>query len=331
MFFMNLPKKNNNLSDYGRVAETLKNSERVFAVTHINPDGDALGSLCFFRLLLLKLHKSCVVYCAGPMPVSLEFLSGFKDIITDIRKVDLSSFDCLVSLDCATPKRTAIEKNIQARNSNQIFIEIDHHQIVPSPADIILRIPEAASTTEILAELANEMNISVDKEMAQALLTGIVTDTANFIHASSSSDTMESAAKLVEQGANLSRINDLTTRTKTLPDLKLWGIALSRLTRNAKYDLVWTILSAEDLKLSKAGVESLEGIAGFLGGIDAKAILVIYDMGDGMIRGSFRTTHPDINVARLAQYLGGGGHRQASGFSLPGRLVSKNGEWTVVI
>lgn len=327
---MNSPKKTN-LSDYGRVAEALQSSQRVFAVTHINPDGDALGSLCFFRLLLLKLDKSCTIYCAGPMPASLEFLPGFKDIITDISKIDLPSFDCLVSLDCATPKRTAIEKNLHARHHNQVFIEIDHHQIIPSSADIILRIPEAASTTQILAELANEMNVSVDKEMAQALLTGIVTDTANFVHASSSSDTMDSAAKLVGQGANLSRINDLTTRTKTVPDLKLWGIALSRLTRNEKYDLVWTILSSEDLKSSKAGVESLEGIAGFLGGLDAKAILVIYDLGDGTIRGSFRTTRSNINVARLAQYLGGGGHRQAAGFSMPGRLVSKNGEWTVVI
>ncbi len=326
---MNSEKTQNN--DFALVADALRNAKRVFAVTHVNPDGDALGSLCFFNLLLKKLRIDCQIFCVGPLPSSLEFLSGYKDIKTNLNDLDLNNIDCFVSLDCATPQRTNVDHLFNQRSKGQLFIEIDHHQIIPSLADIILRIPESASTTQILAQLAETMNIELDRNMAQCLLTGIVTDTANFSHPNSTTKTMEAAAALIGQGANLSRINNLTTRTKKIVDLKLWGIALSRLTRHPRFNLVWTVLTPEDLEESGADNESLEGIAGFLNGLEADAVMVLYGFKDGTVRGSLRSSEPKINVAALASALGGGGHRQAAGFTLQGRFIHENGNWKLVI
>jgi phosphoesterase RecJ-like protein len=91
------------------------------------------------------------------------------------------------------------------------------------------------------------------------------------------------------------------------------------------------VLTPEDLEEAGAGVESLEGIAGFLGGLEAGAIMVVYGFKDGTIKGSLRSTRPEINVARLAQGLGGGGHRQAAGFTLRGRLERTGKGWRAVL
>lgn len=321
------PSNNNN---YSEIALQLHKLKRVLAVTHINPDGDALGSLCFFRELMNVLQVECTSYTTGPLPSSLEFLPGFSEITTDTEKVSEYRYDAIISLDCATPGRTNLESFITHRPKDCLFIEIDHHVSIKTPADHVLRIPTAASTTEILFKLVSEMKIEISSNMAKCLLTGIVTDTANFVHPTATGETMSAAASMLEQGANLTRINDLTSKTKKVADLKLWGIALSRLTRHPKFNIVSTVLTAQDLEDTGAEIESLEGIAGFLGGIDAAAVMILYESGNGIIRGSFRTVRSDVDVARLASYLGGGGHRQAAGFSVPGKIVRENDRWRIV-
>ncbi len=322
--------KQSNNNNYTELASKLVSLKRVLAVTHINPDGDALGSLCFFRELMALLKIDCVAYTAGPLPTSLEFLPGFSEITTDKDKVVVYEYDAIISLDCATPGRTNLESFIMHRPKETLFIEIDHHVAIKTPADCLLRIPTAASTTEILFKLATEMKVEISSNMAKCLLTGIVTDTANFVHPTATKETMSAAASMLEQGANLARINDLTTKTKKVSDLKLWGIALSRLSRHPRFNIVSTVLTAKDLEESGAHIESLEGIAGFLGGIDAAAVMVLYESDNGIIRGSLRTTRPDVDVARLAQFLGGGGHRQAAGFSVSGRIIREQDTWRII-
>ena len=320
--------KNN--STYDEIIQALKKARRVLAVTHINPDGDALGSLCFFCELVKQFGIECVKYCAGPLPQSLEFLPGFSEIITDKSGLSVVDFDLIVSLDCATVARTNLETEIFNRSTEQTFIEIDHHEATKKVADLEVREPRAASTTEILFHIAASSDIKITPPMATCLLTGIVTDTASFIHPTTSRQTMTAAANMLGAGANISRIGDQTSRKK-MTDLKLWGIALSRLKKNPRYDMVYTVLTAEDLQACQADADSLEGIAGFLSGLeDASAIMILYDFGQGLIRGSFRSTKTSVDVARLARLFGGGGHKQAAGFSVPGKLVFLNNQWRVV-
>lgn len=314
---------------YQKIIDRLKTAERVLAVTHLNPDGDALGSLSFFAELIEFLAKPAVLYCAGPLPKSLEFLPGFSNIVTDKNSFSISDFDVIVSLDCGSIARTNLAKEITGRSKEQTFIEIDHHPSLEHASDLELRLTDAASTTEILFRLAAAADLKVSPTMAQALLTGIITDTANFIHPSATPDTLAAASSILSQGANLSRLSDKTMRTKTLSSLKLWGIALSRLQLNPRYNLAFTILTEEDLVNSGADHDSIEGIAGFISSIKDAAVSLILRSEGGMVWGSLRTTRDDIDLNRLARALGGGGHRRASGFNLPGRLVCENGHWSV--
>jgi len=316
---------------YSLVAGQLRSARRVLAVAHIVPDGDALGSLCFFKELMDSLGKDCTMYCAGLLPKSLDFLKCWSDIITDKTKINFSEFDLIVSLDCATPSRTSLETEIFNRRSDQVFLEIDHHPALRKLSDYELRLTNAASTTEVLFGLASFMKIELSPTMAQSLLTGIVTDTGHFIHDSATNATIAAAAITIEQGANLLKISNQTSKTKTLAGLKVWGLALSRLTHNKKYNLIYTILTAEDLKKLGADEEVLEGISGLLATLrEAKVALMLYES-NGLIKGSLRSIDKNVNVARLARIFGGGGHVLASGFVVNGNLAFNNGGWRVNI
>jgi phosphoesterase RecJ-like protein len=201
---------------YTLVADRLRSARRILAVTHINPDGDALGSLCFFTQMMRSIGIDCVPYCAGPMPDSLEFLPGFSEIISDKKSFSLNDFDLIVSLDCATAGRTNLEMEISKRRADQTFIEIDHHPASYKVSDIEARETSAASTTEILWHLATATDFVITPDMAKCLLTGLVTDTAHFIHPSVSQTTVTTAAALLKQGANLFKISDQISQTKTI-------------------------------------------------------------------------------------------------------------------
>lgn len=316
-----------NKNYYDNAADRLRSAQRILAVTHVFPDGDALGSLCFFKELTNALKKDCTIYCAGPLPTNLEFLPHFSEIIVAKEKINLAEFDLIVSLDCATPGRTNLETELYNRTNQQHFLEIDHHVSLRKLSDSELRLDKAASTTEILFHLASVMNIAINPIMAKTLLTGIVTDTGNFIHASASESTVAAAAAITAQGANLAKINDQTFRTKTLTSLKLWGIALSRLTKNSRFNLVYTVLTEEDFIKYDVSEDGLEGISSFLSSLTEPNIVLVLFSGRGVIKGSFRTNKNNVDVARLARALGGGGHIKASGFSIPGQLVLENGIW----
>ncbi|MCX6792568.1 MAG: DHH family phosphoesterase [Candidatus Falkowbacteria bacterium] len=319
--------KNNS---YSLVAGHLKSARRVLAITHINPDGDALGSLCFFNELISKLNKDCTMYCAGPLPASLGFLRGWTDIITDKTKINLADYDLLVSLDCATPGRTNLETEIFNRRKDQLFLEIDHHPSNRKLSDCELRLPEAASTTEVLFGLASFMKLEVDPTMAQSLLTGIVTDTGHFIHATATNDTISAAASIITRGASLTKIANSTAKTKTLAGLRIWGRALSRLTRNKKFGLVYTVLTEVDFKEHEADESVIDGISSFLSSLnEARVVMVLYES-KGLIRGSLRSIDKTVDVARLARLFGGGGHVLASGFTVKGQLAIINGTWQAI-
>jgi phosphoesterase RecJ-like protein len=157
-----------------------------------------------------------------------------------------------------------------------------------------------------------------------------MTDTGNFSNPATTESALQIGGELIRAGGNYSAILNYTYRNKTTDGLKLWGIALSRLIVKKELDLAYTVLTRADMKGLKVTDGDVEGVANFLNSLgETKIALVLKETHDGLVKGSLRTTHDDVDVSAIAASFGGGGHKKASGFSIKGRLIEKSGEWII--
>jgi bifunctional oligoribonuclease and PAP phosphatase NrnA len=323
--------------DYISTKEIIYKSRRVLIIGHIRPDGDAISSCLALSYLLNKLQKEYELFCLDNIPPYFNYLKDFNKIKNKKKEVDFKTFDLVITADCGSLARTGCsEEIVTLKKNNKIkLIEIDHHLSNDSIADIELRDPSKAATTELIYELCQTFNFDINKDTAEAILTGLITDTANFFYPNASASTISLAAKLLNKGANLNKIVSQVKKGNNIKTLKLWGLAMERLSIHQKYNFAYSVLSKEDLKVLKIEEnelnETLSFIAGFLSNLaNVKATLLLYDSGNGMVKGHLRSANKSINVAKLANYLGGGGHSQAAGFIIKGELIKKENTWEVI-
>jgi phosphoesterase RecJ-like protein len=131
-------------------------------------------------------------------------------------------------------------------------------------------------------------------------------------------------------GADSQSIIKNTLSTKSVSTLRLWGKALSQLKTNEKLGIVSTIITKGDIIESEADYSDLDGISNFLNSVPSANVSMVLSERENEIKGSFRTLSKDVNVAKLAKLFGGGGHKKAAGFSIPGRLVKEAGRWRII-
>ncbi|MBU1146703.1 bifunctional oligoribonuclease/PAP phosphatase NrnA [Patescibacteria group bacterium] len=313
-----------------KLEQLIFRAKKSLVMVHQKPDGDALGSALAFSEFLDALGKPNDFFALGPITTSADFLPGREKIKSDFGKISLSDYDLIIMLDCGDFKQTGIEAELRALPAEFPIINIDHHQTNENFGILNIVDPESSSTAEIVFSLFEQLNFPVSKNAATALLTGLITDTANFSNPATTFSSLEAAGRLLAHGAKLGEISSNVLQNKSLDVLKFWGIILSRLTENKELGIVTTVITQEDLELANLDEEALEGVTNFLNNLKgAKMVLVLKALEDGKIKGSFRTTTPGIDVSRLAKTFGGGGHAKAAGFTIPGKLVKIEGGWRI--
>ncbi len=314
---------------YHQIYNQIKSANNVLLVTHDAPDGDALAASCLMIELMESLAKPYTAYCHDKPPCQFNFLPHIEKIISD-KNFNFTEFDLIIALDCGGINRTKLADEINGRAKNQRVIDIDHHPKLDNYADLELRDPRAAATTEVLYNFLKANRVKINKNIANCVLTGILTDTANFLYPSTSQQTVEIASEMLIRGAKLPQIMENTWRNKSLASMKLWGKAMSRLKINPEYNFASSILTLEEIAESGADEEELEGIAGFISNLDnVKGIIFLREQPNGIIKGSLRTSRRNIDVSLLARHLNGGGHSKASGFKIEGRLEETGSGWKI--
>jgi len=305
-------------NNYQEIHRCLGVAKVIVVATHRRPDGDALGSLAAFSLIGLMAGWSLKLF-GRPADVGRFDFLPLHNLETDCLK-QVFDFDVAwLTLDCASVRRSELAERILERRRGDVFVDIDHHPTLESYADLSLRDISAVATCEVLYDYCKANKIAINSTLATCLLTGIVTDTGNFLYSATNAHTFQMASELLKLGARLDLIYEASWRTKRPAALRLWGLALSRLT--VFDDLAMTYLLPEDLILASE-VDPLEDLAGFLSGLaGVKAILLLKDEGLGEIKGSWRSVAPDFSVLALARVFGGGGHVKAAGFACNGKLL----------
>ena len=276
---------------------------------HINPDGDALGSALAFKLILdSKGISSDVCFdIKGNIPSNLNHLP-----INLISNNAMNKYENVYVFDCGNSERLGSLEEI-ALKSDQVIV-IDHH-IEPSFGDIQVIDSTAASTTQVLSREIISADIEIDKNIANCLMTGLITDTGRFQYSNTDYEVFQIASKLMLSGAELTSISDNIYGSIPMNAIKLQSEVLNRIKLFDDEELVVSYVLHEDYK--KFNIESSE-IDFLIDSIrlvkESNVALLLKEQDDKSFKGSLRS-RTKLDVQKIASLFGGGGHKAASGFS----------------
>ena len=320
------PVKENLQTDFQEAKKLVDRHQRIILVSHEYTDGDDLGAMLAFGLVLKSQGKMVWEVALGGVPDNLLFLPGQSDVHDELPE-NLEDYKLLITLGCGTLARAGF---LGLENWKQEILNIDHHADTQMFGTVNVWDEHAAANCELVYFMLREWDAAIDKLSAQNLLTGIFTDTGGFRHANVSAVTFEVAAELLRRGANLELISRFTFSQKELPKLRAWSIALenARFDRNRK--MVYTVITSNELKKVGAKEEDLEGITELLNTIpEASFSMLLKQQGD-QIKGSLRSeTHKGVDVSQIARAFGGGGHKLAAGFKFKGIIEKTDEGWKI--
>ncbi|MDP8943500.1 MAG: bifunctional oligoribonuclease/PAP phosphatase NrnA [Actinomycetota bacterium] len=300
-----------------QVVEELHTADRLLLTTHENPDGDALGSLLAAREIMAALGKDAIMFMAAdefPLPHEYRWLP-LHDVV-NAPPADVGE-RLVVFLDCGNIERMPVDF---LRREGVRILNIDHHHDNTRFGTVNLVDPDASCTAEILWRLARELGVELTPRIAEALYVGLITDTGRFMYENTTPDAHRMAAELVEAGID---VHDVYRRLyEGLPEcrIELLARALGRIERHDGGTLTLTHLTRADFAETGAAETDTEGIVDHLRALQGTAVaglareLVAADR-VGLRKVSLRAVDGRVDVSRIARSFGGGGHRQAAGFS----------------
>jgi len=298
-------------------AETIRAHDRFLLTTHENPDGDALGSLLAAKLAFDRLGKDAVMYLAGQVPLPAEY--GFMRLAELRRELPEDHGQrVLVALDCANESRLGNDHR-RVLDSAPVVLDIDHHHDNTRFGNVNVLVPAASSTGEIVRDLLRALDVALTPEIAESLYIALVTDTGRFQYTNTTSRALRLAAELVEAGANLHRVFQGVYETVEFAKLKLLARALDRAQVYEGGRLVIAYLLRDDFLAVGAVEPYSEGIIDYLRAVQGSDMAALIreppTRGGPRHRVSLRSRSDELDVSVIARDGGGGGHRQAAGFS----------------
>ncbi len=296
-------------------------ANKMMLVPHQNPDGDTLGSVAAFIHFLEKIGKDYTAYCSTDISKKLAYLPHSASVSNDASVWNDSEIDTLILFDSGDLRYAGIDQHVEKLTKKPTIINFDHHATNEYFGDYNIVMDKESSTTAIIYRFFVYNDITIDQDIATCLLTGLVTDTDNFTNGGTTIASLIIASKLIEKGGDLKLIKQSAFKDKSVKGLQLWGAILSRLIHHKETDIVHTYVTQEDIKKHSVEETEIEGVANFMNNLqDGRAGLILKELEDGNVKGSFRTTRDDTNVAQYAKHLGGGGHKKAAGFTIEGPI-----------
>jgi bifunctional oligoribonuclease and PAP phosphatase NrnA len=284
---------------------------RILIVSHIRPDGDAIGSMLALGLALLDAGKQVEMVLQDGVPSGFKHLPGSEQI----RNKAQGEFDLVVTVDCSDVKR--VGNSLDGYRSPDIVI--DHHITTEPFGTLNLVEPEAVATASVLTRHMARWGLTITIPIAASLLTGLVTDTLGFRTANTTPESLRQAADLLELGVDMSSLYFRSLVRRTFSGAKYWGAGLTSLQRSD--GLIWSTLTLADRKTSGYTGTDDADLINVVSSIDeADIALMFVEQNPQKTKVSWRGLKPHIDVSQIARQFGGGGHKSASGAEVAGTL-----------
>lgn len=305
--------------DRREIADYLRERDRFVILLHVRPDGDSVGSSLALALALRKLGKTARVVRSDELPANLRFLPGVEQVLPCEEALALPErYDGAVLIDCGDRERVGPAAPLLERAER--VINIDHHLSNRRFGHLNCVDPQAAAAGEIVYAILRDLGVELDFEIASAIYAAVVTDTGSFRYENTSPATHELAAALLRLGVQPAEVARHIWEDKPLSSLRLLQRALASLQVGEGGLLAWMALSREDFQEAGARPGESEGIVNYarsLAGVEVAALFL--EEGTGEVKVSLRSSRW-VDVSRVAEALGGGGHARAAGCTLRATL-----------
>lgn len=295
----------------------LKQTTKALILTHENPDGDTLGSACALHAAITESGGQAQVCTTDKPQEYYDFLSGFDKIfqVSDqIAAHYVSNGFRIVILDAASPERVGLT----ALPQDSKTLVIDHHPVRNDyPVQACIE-PHASSTAELLYHLLSATGFEMTENVMSGIFTGIVTDTGNFKYPNVTADTMKVVGKLIDNGLNISKYSSLIYERMPLSNRKLLGKTMERLNVSLNGKLAVSAITWEDLLEFEAKHRDTDFIIDELRKLNGPEV---YILGKEFKPSQFRISmrgRGRIDLNKVADRFGGGGHHDAAGFTTTG-------------
>ena len=302
--------------------KALHAGKKFFIAGHLNPDGDSLGCTLTMTSLLERLGKTVYAYAAPAVGNDLKFLPGLEKIHVGVLP-EQPDFDTVLLLECSDRKRGGDLESVLTQAKT--LINIDHHLVSDAYGNVNHIDSAASSTAEIIFQLfeaSGEANLLPTPSEATCLYTGLVTDTGRFVHSNTTAEALRVGSALVALGADVNQINQVIYFTKSYIELKLLGRALEKMEMRFDNKYSQIILTRRDFEAFGATPAQTQGIVSqptMIPGVEVSAL--IKEEPD-KVSVNLRSRGA-VDVSRIAQTFGGGGHARASGFKITGKSADE--------
>ncbi len=309
-----------------KIIKAINAAQAVLVASHVNPDGDAIGSLLSTGLALKSLGKKVFMYNESPIPAVYRFLDSVNEISRDLDE----GFDCdtAVILDCGSMER--VGQAIQRLKKIKTLINIDHHVTNDGFGDFHLVDYEACATSEIIYRLMKQLEVDIDPPMAAAIYTGILTDTGSFRFSNTNAAAFAICNEMVEMGVDPYMVARHVYGTYSLGRIKLLNLALDSIEIWCNGKLSIMTLTQEMMKKTGTQPEDADGLINYARRIeDVQVAAMIHEL-DGVasagndFKSKFHVSLRSdgaVDVSQIAAVFGGGGHESAAGFSIESSLA----------
>ncbi len=291
-----------------KVLSAFRKEEGFLLAAHVSPDGDAIGSCLALCMALESFGKKALVYSRDPVPKQYRFLPGNERIVSDLE--DLAALDpVLVLLDCNGPGRAGLEHMTFRRS-----IVVDHHETEGDFGDVRWIDPGAAAAGLMVYFLIKGLGAGITGDIAVNLYCAIAVDTGTFRYGNTSPEVLRACAELVGYGASPSLVSEALYESW---EKKRFGLLIETLnTLEIRNGVAITYVTKEMFKKTGTKPEDTESFSDFPRRIGSVKISALFrELEGGQWKASLRSKG-DVNVARVAEIFGGGGHKNAAGFTI---------------
>ncbi|GMR04456.1 MAG: bifunctional oligoribonuclease/PAP phosphatase NrnA [Thermodesulfobacteriota bacterium] len=307
---------------FDSVVEKIKAGKRFMVVSHVNPEGDAIGSLLGLTLTLRNMGKEAIPYLEDPVPEIYKFLPGADDIVHDLK--GKGPFDCIFAVDCG--KLDRLGRGVASMGNPECLINIDHHTTNDRFGEINIIDAKASATGEMIYDFCKAAGVEITPEVAINLYVAIHTDTGSFRYSSTTPESLIKAGELLRLGADPWEVAMRVYENYPPQKFKLLSKVLATLDiihpegAGPESGIATLVVKLDMFKSTEADEDLSDGFVNYARGIAGVEVGALFrECCPGKYKVSLRSKKI-VDVSKVANAFGGGGHAHAAGLTLKGSL-----------